>query len=115
MRLFRSREQGLELRFTHAGRLFDPGRPPADLEALPPTRSLASVEPPSASPKRFGKKSNSSTIPDVLADDLDQKVKLELYRITAERGRIPNAGELSEAMGLPRNDVVAAFARLHAR
>jgi len=42
-------------------------------------------------------------------------VKLELYRMTAERGRIPGAGELSEEMGLPRNDIVAAFARLHGR
>src|SRR3954471_6307252 len=48
-------------------------------------------------------------------DQLDTDVKLELYRITAERGRIPGAGELSEEMGLPRHDIVAAFARLHAR
>jgi DNA-binding transcriptional MocR family regulator len=51
----------------------------------------------------------------VSAEDLDRELKLKLYRITAEQGRIPNASELSEVMGLPRNDVVAAFARLHAK
>jgi len=50
-----------------------------------------------------------------MGDELDTKVKLELYRLTAEHGRIPNATELSEEMGLPRKEVVAAFARLHAK
>lgn len=50
-----------------------------------------------------------------MSDEVDIAVKLELYRMTAERGRIPNASELSEVMGLPRNDIIAAFGRLHAR
>ncbi len=49
------------------------------------------------------------------AEDLDQKIKLELYRITAERGRIPNAGEVAETLELSRNDVIESFGRLHAR
>lgn len=47
--------------------------------------------------------------------DLETAVKLAIYRAFAETANAPTAGDLSAAMGLAEIDVLAAFARLHAR
>jgi alkylmercury lyase-like protein len=45
----------------------------------------------------------------------DTQVKLRLYEITAETGRVPNSLEVSRKMGIDENEVLAAFGRLHAK
>ena len=47
--------------------------------------------------------------------DLDTKVKLAVYEITAETGRIPNSSAVSQKIDLDESEVVAAFGRLHAK
>ena len=47
--------------------------------------------------------------------DLDTKVKLAIYDITAESGRVPNSSEVSRKIDIDESEVVAAFARLHAK
>jgi hypothetical protein len=47
--------------------------------------------------------------------DLDTKVKLALYAVTAETGRIPNSSELSRKIDIDEKEIIAAFARLHAK
>lgn len=47
--------------------------------------------------------------------DLDTKVKLAIYEITAETGRIPNSSDVSHKIDIEESDVVAAFGRLHAK
>ena len=45
--------------------------------------------------------------------DLDTKVKLAIYEITAETGRVPNSSAVSEKIAVDERGVVAAFGRLH--
>lgn len=57
--------------------------------------------------------------------DLDTKVKLAIYEITAETGRVPNSQEVSRkidppsrsygATGIDEAEVLGAFGRLHAK
>ena len=47
--------------------------------------------------------------------DLDTKVKLAIYEITAETGRIPNSSAVSQKIDIDESEVVAAFGRLHAK
>lgn len=47
--------------------------------------------------------------------DTDLRVKLEVYRSTAERGRVPTLAEVANRVGLVAADVRAAFARIAAR
>ena len=47
--------------------------------------------------------------------DLDKKVKLAIYEITAETGRVPNSSEVSRRIDIDENEVLAAFGRLHAK
>jgi Alkylmercury lyase len=47
--------------------------------------------------------------------DLDTKVKLAIYEITAETGRIPNSSAVSQKVDVYESEVVAAFGRLHAK
>lgn len=51
----------------------------------------------------------------MVEDELDTQVKLELYRITAETGSVPNALEISRKVDIDESKVIAAFARLHAK
>jgi DNA-binding transcriptional MocR family regulator len=48
-------------------------------------------------------------------EDVDTTIKLAIYRITADTGAIPNAGEVAQETSLSESDVVAAFARLHTK
>jgi Alkylmercury lyase len=50
-----------------------------------------------------------------LSDELDTKVKLAIYEITAETGRIPNSSEVARKTGIDESEVLAAFGRLHAK
>ncbi len=45
--------------------------------------------------------------------DLETKVKLAIYEISAETGRVPNSSEVSRKIDIDERDVIAAFARLH--
>jgi hypothetical protein len=47
--------------------------------------------------------------------DLDTTVKLAIYRRFAETGEAPTAGDVAAAESLSEADVLAAFARLHAK
>ncbi|HWY41373.1 MAG TPA: organomercurial lyase [Chthoniobacterales bacterium] len=47
--------------------------------------------------------------------DLDTKVKLAIYEITAETGRVPNSSAVSEKIAVDEREVVAAFGRLHVK
>jgi hypothetical protein len=49
------------------------------------------------------------------AEDLDIKVKLGIYEITAETGRVPNSGQVSHKFDLDESEVLGAFERLHAK
>ncbi len=49
-----------------------------------------------------------------MTTDFDTAVKLAIYR-AMETASAPPAGELGAALGYPESDVLAAFARLHAR
>ena len=50
-----------------------------------------------------------------MSDELDLKVKLAIYRLTAETGFVPNARAVGEAIGDSEKNVVAAFGRLHGK
>lgn len=47
--------------------------------------------------------------------DLDTKVKLAIYEITAESGRTPNSSEVSRKIDIDEAEVLAAFGGLHAK
>ena len=47
--------------------------------------------------------------------DLDTKVKLAIYEITAETGRIPNASTVSDKIDISEAEVISAFGRLHTK
>jgi hypothetical protein len=47
--------------------------------------------------------------------DLDTKVKLAIYEVTAETGRIPNSREVSQKIDIDENEVLGSFGRLHAK
>ena len=47
--------------------------------------------------------------------DLDTKVKLAIYEVTAETGRVPNSLAVSRKIDVDENEVVAAFGRLHTK
>src|SRR6184192_1297244 len=47
--------------------------------------------------------------------DLDTKVKLAIYEITAETGRIPNSSAVSHKIDIDESEVVTAFGRLDAK
>jgi hypothetical protein len=51
----------------------------------------------------------------VPADDFDTKVKLVIYKITAETGRVPNASTVSRKIDIDESEVLDAFKRLHAK
>ena len=50
-----------------------------------------------------------------MSNELDTKVKLAIYEITAKTGRIPDAPEISRKIDINENEVLSAFARLHAK
>ena len=47
--------------------------------------------------------------------DLDTEVKLTIYALIADTGRIPNSSQVSRKMGIDEKDVLEAFKRLHAK
>ena len=47
--------------------------------------------------------------------DLDTTVKLAIYEITAETGRVPNSAEVARKIDIDEAEVLGAFARLHAK
>jgi DNA-binding transcriptional MocR family regulator len=49
------------------------------------------------------------------AEDLDTNVKLAIYKVTADTGRIPNSREVSQKTDIDENEVLSAFGRLHAK
>jgi len=50
-----------------------------------------------------------------VSNEVDTKVKLAIYEITAKTGRIPDAAEISRKIDINENEVLAAFARLHSK
>jgi hypothetical protein len=49
------------------------------------------------------------------SDDLDIRVKLAIYEMTAETGRVPNSSEISRRIHIEENEVLNVFGRLHAK
>ena len=47
--------------------------------------------------------------------DLDTRVKLAIYEITAATGQVPNSVEVSHKIDIAEPEVVGAFERLHAK
>jgi alkylmercury lyase-like protein len=47
--------------------------------------------------------------------DLDTKVKLAIYGITAETGSVPDSSQVSGRLNIEENEVLLAFRRLHAK
>ena len=47
--------------------------------------------------------------------DLDTTVKLAIYEITSETGRVPNSQAVSRKIDIDQAEVLGAFARLHAK
>jgi DNA-binding FadR family transcriptional regulator len=47
--------------------------------------------------------------------DFDPKIKLAIYAVTAETGRVPNSSELSRKLEIAENEILEAFKRLHAK
>jgi len=50
-----------------------------------------------------------------MALDFDTTVKLDIYRTIAETTKAPGAEEVAASLGASREEVLAAFERLHAR
>jgi len=47
--------------------------------------------------------------------DLDTKIKLAIYEITAETGRIPDSSQVTRRLELDEEEVLGAFGRLHSK
>ncbi|HEY6205502.1 MAG TPA: organomercurial lyase [Chthoniobacterales bacterium] len=50
-----------------------------------------------------------------MSNELDTKVKLAIYAVTAETGAVPDANEISRKIDIDKENVLGAFARLHAK
>lgn len=50
-----------------------------------------------------------------MSEAVDLKVKLAIYRITADTGSIPNAADVAKATSESEAGVLAAFGRLHSQ
>ena len=48
-----------------------------------------------------------------MSRELETKVKLTIYGLTAETGRVPNSLEVARKIDIDESDVLDAFARLH--
>lgn len=47
--------------------------------------------------------------------DFDTEVKLAIYALTAETGRVPNSSEVARKINVDEKEIVDAFKRLHAK
>src|SRR5438309_9812845 len=47
--------------------------------------------------------------------DLDTRVKLAIYEIIADTGRVPNSREVADKIDIDEGEVLHAFGRLHAK
>ena len=50
-----------------------------------------------------------------MSDELDTKVQLAIYGITAETGHVPNSSQISRKIGIEEAEVLGAFVRLHTK
>jgi hypothetical protein len=50
-----------------------------------------------------------------MPQDLDTRVKLAIYQITAETGRVPNSKAVARKIEIDEAEVLGAFGRLHAK
>ena len=50
-----------------------------------------------------------------MSDELETSVKLAIYEMTAETGRVPDASEVSSKLGIGENEVLTAFGRLQSK
>src|ERR1700686_1811861 len=51
----------------------------------------------------------------MLSEDADTKVKLGIYRITADTGVVPTSAEVARKIDIDEAEVLGAFVRLHAK
>jgi len=47
--------------------------------------------------------------------DLDTRVKLAIYEITSDTGRVPNSAQVSRKIDIDESEVLHAFGRLHGK
>ena len=57
----------------------------------------------------------SSVDDKIVNDEIDTKVKLAIYRITAETGTVPTLAEVAQSIDVDQENVLGAFGRLHAK
>ena len=50
-----------------------------------------------------------------MSEAIDLKVKLAIYRITAETGTVPGSAEIAQSVDVDEAKVLGAFERLHAK
>src|SRR5262249_12009927 len=62
--------------------------------------------------KRFSISNGNKIRAAMPGDDVDRNVKLAIYEITAETGRVPNSSEISRLIQIEENEVITAFGRL---
>jgi hypothetical protein len=63
----------------------------------------------------FGNRSGCPTVTRVPANEIETRVKLAIYEMTADTGAVPNSTEVAQETGFNESDVRAAFARLHSK
>ena len=51
----------------------------------------------------------------IVNDETDTKVKLVIYRVTAETGTVPGSAEVAQSIDVDEANVLGAFGRLHAK
>ncbi len=50
-----------------------------------------------------------------MSEELDTKVKLAIYDLTAATGQVPNSSEVARKIDIDESEVLAAFAHLYAK
>jgi len=50
-----------------------------------------------------------------MSEEIETEVKLAIYEMTAESGRVPNSSDVSRKIDIGENEVLGAFGRLHSK
>jgi hypothetical protein len=50
-----------------------------------------------------------------MSEEIETKVKLAIYEMTADSGRVPNSSDVSRRIDIDKSEVLGAFGRLHSK
>ena len=50
-----------------------------------------------------------------MSDEIETEVKLAIYKMTVESGRVPNSSDVSRKIDIDKSEVLGAFGRLHSK